>query len=407
MVTENLSLIQPVKRYSLYSEAMEKEHKKARRIGRIEESLVLFLMNLHVIYIACTILKKPRQILHALKKMKLLYNALWSEGFKKIQYCNGKYFRHLFAPGWPSAAHTKMIRDELLHQVFPIEYPNSQTFIFLAITRKCPLRCEHCFEWENLHHKETFSLDELKQIVDFYQQQEILQIHLSGGEPMVRLHDLLELVKYAKDKSDCFVLTSGVNLTAENAALLKQNGCKGVAVSIDHYIPEMHNSFRNNPKIFQQAVNGVKAALDAGLLTTMTVCVTREFIDGGHLYPYLDFAKQLGVHYVQLLEPRAVGHYKGKNVLLDEIHLKKLEECFIKLNKAPAYRDYPTVLYHGYHQRRIGCYTGSHSIYVDSIGDVHACPFCHTKSYNIMDMLKAKTKSIELIEVACPAFGNA
>ena len=262
--------------------------------------------------------------------------------------------------------------------------------MFLAITCKCPLRCEHCFEWDNLNKKEIFSRDDLMRVISFYQQQSILQIYFSGGEPMVRFRDLLQLINYAKNKSECFVLTSGFNLTAENAKLLKQSGCTGVEISIDHYIPDLHNAFRHNPTIFKQAVDGVHAALKTGLITCISVCITREFIEGGHLMPYLDFAKNLGVHYVLLLEPRAVGHYANKDVLLEKKHIDELENFFVMINNNHAYKDYPTVLYNGYHQRRAGCYTGSHSLYIDSAGYIHACPFCHTKSMNIRDVLNKK-----------------
>lgn len=375
------------------------------RIGFLEKKLVLFLMNLQTVLIVCKTIKSPDLIWETLGKLIRLKNNLWGGNHQRMQKINGRYYFHLYAPAWPSAAHNSMIKQEALHQAFPLTHPSNKTFIFLAITRKCPLRCEHCFEWENLNHKESFSREELMQVVDLYQQEGILQIHLSGGEPMVRLSDLEAIIRHAKQKSDCFVLTSGFNFTAENAVRLERAGCKGIMVSIDHYLPEMHNAFRHNPTIFQQAVSAVKASLNAGMLTGITVCTSREFINEGHLIPYLEFAKKLGVHYVQLLEPRAVGHYAGKNVLLDEPHLKILEEFFVDINSKAQYKDYPTVLYHGYHQRRMGCYTGSHSVYIDSAGDVHACPFCHTKSYNIRDVLQVR--KIPVNANRCPAYGNA
>ncbi len=108
------------------------------------------------------------------------------------------------------------------------------------------MRCEHCFEWDNLNQKESFTKEDLLNTVKLYQQQDVLQIHFSGGEPMVRIKDLLAIIEYASKKSECWVLTSGFNMTKENAGLLKEAGCKGVVVSIDHYIPEMHNLFRGH-----------------------------------------------------------------------------------------------------------------------------------------------------------------
>jgi MoaA/NifB/PqqE/SkfB family radical SAM enzyme len=202
------------------------------------------------------------------------------------------------------------------------------------------------------------------------------------------------------------VATSGFNLTNINAQRLKASGCKGIVVSIDHYLPELHDQFRHRPGIFEQATNGIRAARRAGLLTTISVCVTRSFLDNGHLLPYMDFARELGVHFVQLLEPKDLGHYQGQDVLLEERHIGELESFFRIINREKRYRNYPCVLYHGYHQRRVGCYAGSRSIYIDSAGGVNACPFCHTKSYNVGDLLRAGDMTPPQKENSCPRFGK-
>lgn len=408
MLTEQLYVGKGIHRKTgmLYNQAVTTTNAR-NTIGFLERHAVLFLMNLQVVMIACATLKRISLILKTLKRMKLHVETLWGGSGQKVQKINGSYYFHLYAPPWPSAARNLLIRKELLHLAFPQTYPEFRSFVFLAITRKCPLRCDHCYEWDNLGKEESFSLDELKEVVDYYQQQGAQQFYFSGGEPMVRFRDLLELIMHANKKSDCFVLTSGVNLTTENALLLKRSGCTGVEVSIDHYIPSLHNAFRHNNTIFQRAVKAVKASLDAGMITGLSVCATRDFIAGGHLEPYMEFAKDLGVHFVQVLEPKAVGHYAGKDILLEEQHMQALESFFVRFNNDPKFSTYPTVLYNGYHQRRIGCYTGSHSIYVDSAGDVHACPFCHTKSYAIKDILLMKDGINPVSNVTCPAYGNA
>jgi MoaA/NifB/PqqE/SkfB family radical SAM enzyme len=266
------------------------------------------------------------------------------------------------------------------------------------------MRCEHCFEWDNLNQKESFTREDLFNVVDLYRKEGVLQLHFSGGEPMVRFKDLVDLVEYASPTIACWVLTSGFNFTEENAKRLKQAGCKGVVVSIDHYIPELHNLFRGQANAFDGATSAVAAAQKAGLVTAISVCATKVFLDGGHLLPYMDFANGLGVQFVQVLEPRKVGHYADKEVLLEEHHIRLLEESFTQLNHAPQYSRYPTVLYHGYHQRRVGCFSGSRSVYVDSAGDVHACPFCHTKSYNIITLVRANALALPQKENRCPLF---
>lgn len=375
-------------------------------LNPVEIFLVRLSRKISFIYAVCKIAKQPALIYKTWKQLLLLQQQTWGQQINKMYKVNGRYFNNLYTPGWPSKAYNRYIKDEVMRHAFPLKHIGKLSFVFMAITRKCPMRCEHCFEWDNLNQKETFTQNEWKQIVDIYQLQGVMQIHFSGGEPMTRIQDLIEIIRYAKDKSECYVVTSGFNLTETNALLLKEAGCKGIVVSIDHYIPELHNAFRHHSNIFQQAVAGVKASIKAGMVTTLSVCVTKEFLEGNHLAPYLEFAKYLGVHFVQILEPKAVGHYSGKDVLLEEKHILQLESFFIRMNQNEAYASYPTVMYHGYHQRRVGCYAGSRSIYIDSAGDVHACPFCHTKSYNIGDVLKAQNKTVPVKENYCPRYSK-
>ena len=383
---------------------ISKQTKNSCQPGSVEKSFTWILIKLRIFYFACIILKQPVKVWATFKAMVNLRNNVWGGDLKKMYKIDGKYYFNQYTPGWPSKAYDQLIKSELRRHASPLTVTEKLSFVFLAITRKCPMRCEHCFEWDNLNQKESFTKDDLFKVVDMYQREGVLQFHFSGGEPMVRFKDLLPLIKYTSKKSECWVLTSGFNFTVENATLLKGAGCKGVVVSIDHYIPELHNMFRGNIGSFDMAVNAVAAARQAGMVTSISVCATKPFIDGDHLMPYMHFANQLGVQFVQVLEPRKVGHYEGKDVLLDEKHISHLEYIFKRINHSPAYSGYPTMLYHGYHQRRVGCFSGSRSVYVDSAGDVHACPFCHTKSYNIIELVRSNEKKLPVKENKCPLF---
>jgi MoaA/NifB/PqqE/SkfB family radical SAM enzyme len=379
---------------------------KSQKTNWIEKLFVTAAKQLSLFYYACILIKKPLLILKAYRELMQLRNQTWGAQVNKIYKVNGRYYNNLYNPGWPSKSYNAFLKDELMRHAFPLDYTGRLSMVFFAITRKCPLRCEHCFEWDNLNQKETFTKEELIKIVDVYQRQGAIQFHFSGGEPMVRIHDLIEVIRFAKNKSECFVLTSGFNLTDVNAKRLEEAGCKGVVVSIDHYIHELHNGFRHHTNIFQQATDGVKAALKANLTVTITVCVTKSFLDGGHLMPYMEFAKNLGVHFVQLLEPKNIGHYAEKDVLLEEKHIQLLENFFKIINHDKKFKEYPFVMYHGFHQRRVGCYAGSRSIYINSAGDVNACPFCHTKSYNVGDIIRGKNKTAPMKENLCPRYGK-
>jgi MoaA/NifB/PqqE/SkfB family radical SAM enzyme len=373
-------------------------------ISKLRTEMIWMIIRLRIFYLTCIVLKWPRKILKSFSLMANMRNNIWGGNMKKIQKVGNEYYSNMYAPPWPSAAYDEYMKTEIVRYSDPLAAKPQLSFVFLAITRKCPLRCEHCFEADNLNSREIFTKNELFKAVQILQKEGVLQFHFSGGEPMVRIKDLIDVIKYASRKSACWVATSGFNLTIENALALKKAGCKGVIISIDHYIPELHNAFRHHPDSYRQAVEGVYAAKKAGLAVCLSVCTTKQFIDTGSLLPYMHFAKKLGVHFVQALEPKNVGNYGGKDVLLHESHFKHLEKIFLTVNHAAEYRDFPTMLYHGYHHNRIGCFAGSRSIYIDSIGDVHACPFCHTKSYNILELIRSNNYTLPEKENACPRY---
>lgn len=401
-----LSIQQPVNSFQaeLKKEMIAGFPTRSQRPGRVERTITWWAIKLRIFYFACTVLKRPGLIIKTFKTLLSLRNNVWGGDLKKIYKIGGKYYFNQYTPGWPSKNYDELIKSELRRHASPLSSEEKLSFVFLAITRKCPMRCEHCFEWDNLNQKEVFTKDTLFKTIDLFQKQGVLQFHFSGGEPMVRFKDLVQLIKFASRKSECWVLTSGFNFTRENAQILRQVGCKGVVVSIDHYLPEMHNLFRGNASSFDGAINAVKEAKLAGMVVSISVCATKGFIEGGHLLPYLNFAKGLGVHFVQVLEPKNVGHYNDKDVLLAARHINELDAVFKLVNHSTAYRQYPTMLYHGYHQRRVGCFSGSRSVYVDSIGDVHACPFCHTKSYNVIELLEKGKENLPIKENKCPRY---
>ena len=376
----------------------------AQQPAKFEKMFTWWIIKLRIFYFACIILKKPELIWKTFRAILTLRNNVWGGDLKKLYKVGDKYYFNQYTPGWPSGAYDELIKSELRRHAAPLTAKEKLSFVFLAITRKCPMRCEHCFEWDNLNQKEVFTKEALIKTIDIFQQQGVLQFHFSGGEPMVRFKDLVDLIKHASKKSECWVLTSGFNFTRENVEIIKQAGCKGVVISIDHYIAELHNLFRGRAYSFENAVNAVKEAKRAGMVVSISVCATKAFIEAGHLLPYMHFAKNLGVHFVQVLEPKNVGHYNDKDVLLTAKHINVLDEVFKKINHSNSYKDYPTMLYHGYHQRRVGCFSGSRSVYVDSAGDVHACPFCHTKSYNIIELIKKGEEDLPVKENACPRY---
>jgi MoaA/NifB/PqqE/SkfB family radical SAM enzyme len=298
----------------------------------------------------------------------------------KITKVDGKYYWALYSPGF----RTKIFNDFILGEAARILPSNKSRNrfrnIFIAITKRCPFHCEHCFEWDSLNGMEKLTLSDIISIVSNFQDKGTSQFQLTGGEPMLRVNDILEILKAAKPGTEFWVLTSGYNFTKVNAEKLKKAGLTGVVISLDHYFPEMHNKFRGSAKSYDWAQLAVKNALASNLVTALSICVSKSFVSESNLLEYAELAKKMGVSFVQILEPRSVGHYSGKDVTLKPEHVRILEDFSFKMNYFKKYREYPIVIYHGFHQRKLGCFAaGNRNLYIDTDGDINACPFCRAK----------------------------
>ena len=265
------------------------------------------------------------------------------------------------------------------------ELPKLQTLIW-GITNRCPLSCQHCYEWDNIAQSDSLDLEALKKILNIFKANGIRHIQFSGGEPLARFNDLIELIKEASPTMDCWLLTSGFGLTREKALSLKKAGLTGVNISLDHWDAKFHNSFRNNDKSYAMAVDAVQNCLDADIIVSLSLCATREFVTEENLMKYATLAKNLRVHFIRILEPRAVGKFSRQHVNLEKHQVALLSDFTIRLNADPQYNDYPIIAFFGYHQRLMGCFgAGNRYIYADPNGDVHSCPFCRGKMGNLLN----------------------
>jgi MoaA/NifB/PqqE/SkfB family radical SAM enzyme len=284
---------------------------------------------------------------------------------------------------WPSAPFTHHIRRELL----AFDKPDQKILrnVYFAITKKCPLNCVHCFEGENLNQPGSLAKNEILQILEKLEDYGTMQVQFSGGEPMVRYSDLLDILASKSKSMEYWLITSGHGLTLDKARRLKSSGLEGVCVSIDHYQPEMHNEFRRNPKSFEWAVNAANNVRKANLPLCLNICVTGDMASPNHLMNYARFGKEIGASFILLLEPRQAGNWKDQPVHLSTDEIEVLEDFANRLNYDPEFREYPMITYPGEHQRRLGCFGGAKRFfYIDTDGQAHACPFCNKSSGSLL-----------------------
>lgn len=296
-------------------------------------------------------------------------------GFK----LDGKYYWDMFNPAWPSKGFNSFYRTHILEEHPLTGDEKLLRRLLIAITKQCPLNCEHCSEGETLHDQDRMSYDIMTQKIDKFVDEGVGQLVYSGGEPLSRFDDLIKLISRYNKKCDQWIYTSAFGLTINKAEQLKAAGLNGAAISLDHHSEFEHNSFRRNDKSYYWVLEGIKNLQQVGIMVSINVCPSKEYIEAGYFQMFIELSKELGVPIVNILEPRAVGNFANKNVELEDAHKEILTEISHKYNFNRKYIEYPTVLYPGAYRNSIPCGGGRSYLLLDYDGQLYPCPFCKVK----------------------------
>jgi molybdenum cofactor biosynthesis enzyme MoaA len=111
------------------------------------------------------------------------------------------------------------------------------TYVRLAVTDRCNLRCFYCMPEEGIHYlpkKELLSFEEIERLISLLASMGISKVRLTGGEPFVR-NDLMNLIRRIVEIpgiKDLHLTTNGV-LTAPHIPELKKLGIGSVNLSLD------------------------------------------------------------------------------------------------------------------------------------------------------------------------------
>jgi MoaA/NifB/PqqE/SkfB family radical SAM enzyme len=354
-------------------------------VSGIGAKIVRMAIKLNILLLITFSLRDPAKWLHVLGEIRKKRSSIQGlRTIRKYARTGGRFFFSENIPGWPSAAFNGFFRNEIARICDP-DRKGSLSTVIIAITSKCRLACGHCYEWKNIAPIEKLTPDDLKGIISRIKNTGVRHIQFSGGEPLERFDDLLDLIRFSKPSADIWILTSGFGLSRDKARLLRKAGLTGADISLDHWKEKEHNRSRNNPEAFWWAREAAKNCRDAGIVTSLSLCAFRPFVSDGNLSGYAALAREWGAGFIRLLEPRQAGRYTGKDVELKIEQTDVLESFFQNANLSDEFIDYPLVTYPGYHQRRSGCFgAGNRYLYIDSAGEIHACPFCQQSAGNAL-----------------------
>lgn len=137
------------------------------------------------------------------------------------------------------------------------------------LTRVCNLACAHCYLDAVQRRREAAgeldTAEALRIVAELGALAPGAMLVLTGGEPLLR-RDLDVLVAEAAARELMPVVgTNGMLLSAARAQALRRAGAVGVGISIDSARPGFHDRLRGVAGAWQRALDGARAARQAGL----------------------------------------------------------------------------------------------------------------------------------------------
>ena len=185
----------------------------------------------------------------------------------------------------------------------------------ISVMDRCNFRCPYCLPKETFHDRyrflraaERLSFEEIARIARAGIALGVRKLRLTGGEPLLRadLSDLVAELSILDGIEDLALTTNGV-LLAQHAAELKGNGLHRVTVSLDTLDPDVFSSMSGGFGGVEQVLEGIAAALDAGLSPVKVNVVVRRGVNDHTVLPLLERFRGTPV-IVRLIEYMDVGN---------------------------------------------------------------------------------------------------
>jgi MoaA/NifB/PqqE/SkfB family radical SAM enzyme len=249
--------------------------------------------------------------------------------------------------------------------------------ILIDPTGRCNLRCRGCWaaEYDRTKDMDFATLD---RVLTEAEKLGIRFFVVSGGEPTVRMDDLIRLAE-KHDESVFHVFTNGTLITEEAARRFADLGNVTFAISLEGF--EASTDARRGPGVFRKVMKAMDNLKEAGVVFGFSATYTRfdteeigsdEFIDLmvskgcalGWLFTYVPVGGDADLDYMATPEQRAYMFRK-----VQEWRSKK------PILVADFWNDGEAVG---------GCIAGGRSYFhINAAGDVEPCAFVHYSNVNI------------------------
>lgn len=189
------------------------------------------------------------------------------------------------------------------------------------ITMLCNLNCGFCHRTEE--ENSQFDFNRMGEAITLFKKLNARDIIITGGEPFLHPHlfeiiDTLHLNGFSVD-----ICTNGTLISERNIIFFKQR-LKEISISIDSYIPSIHDYARGQKGAWEKAIRAVELLVKHRLTVHVITLLRVETIKD--IKPTISFLSESGISSISFIGYIPIG--KNHNPLLTPNSQSMLREVF-------------------------------------------------------------------------------
>lgn len=331
----------------------------------------------NILNLAEKILKNPRD-LRVLKKVKTeLYNSQspWTKliykFFDEVKVENQKKFIKNF---FLNASIFGLPKEKMIAKKENINVPWT---ILIDPTSRCNLKCKGC--WANEYNKtDDLSYDTIDRIIREGKEIGIYMYIFSGGEPFVRIDDILKL---CEKHNDCYFtcFTNGTLITKDIAKKISEVGNFAPGISIEGF--EEATDYRRGKGTFEKLSKGMDYLRDEGVLYGVSACYHHYNYKDIGSEEFYDFLIDKGAYFMWLFTYMPIGKDADTDLCC---RADEREYMYHKVREFRKTKPIFAMDFWNDGEYVDGCIAGGRNYFhLNANGDVEPCAFVHYSDTNI------------------------
>ncbi|MCM1989173.1 radical SAM protein [Oceanirhabdus seepicola] len=252
--------------------------------------------------------------------------------------------------------------------------------ILMDPTSACNLNCIGCWAAE-YEKNDSMDYDTLSSVI---KQGKELGTHMyifSGGEPLVRRHDIIKL---AKEHNDCVFLafTNGTLFDEEYAKQLQEVGNVTFAISIEGF--EEDTDMRRGKGTYKKVIDGMDLLRDHGIPFGFSSCYHSKNEETISSEEYIDFMIEKGCYFGWFFTYMPLGKDAVPELLATPEQRKHM---YYKIREYRKTKPLFTMDFWNDGEYVNGCIAGGRNyLHINANGDVEPCAFIHYSTANIKEV---------------------